>query len=434
LHIECPSKLLLLYTIQSWIILNTVYYIAKRFTFDKEGKRIVSRSIIQLSVFAISLSLAVMIITLAVVTGFKKEIRNKVIGFGCHIQIINYDSNESFESIPISAKQSFLDELKKTPGIRHVQVFATKPGIIKSGSDIQGVFVKGIDSDFDWSFFEENMVEGRKFVVTDSAKTNNVVISHKLASMLRLKLGDDFAIYFIDDRPRMRRFHICGIFETSLEEFDKQFILADIGHIRKLYNWQDDQISGFEILIDDYDQIAQITDKVRDIAGYDFLPDGSRLRVISIMEKFPQIFAWLSLLDMNVIVILILMIVIAVINMVSGLIILILDRTNTIGLLKVIGANNKMIRNIFLYQSLFLILKGLAIGNIIALVICLLEDKFHLIRLDQSSYFIDYAPVNLTPGIFIFTNIISFVLIVFSMLLPTLLITRIDPVKTLRYD
>jgi lipoprotein-releasing system permease protein len=393
-----------------------------------------SRSIVQLSVIAISLSLAVMIITLAVVTGFKKEIRNKVIGFGSHIQIINYDSNESFESTPISSKQDFLEKIKKIPGIRHIQVFATKPGIIKSGAEIQGVFVKGIDSDFDWSFFDENMIEGRKFVVNDTAMTNDAVISHKLASMLKLKLGDDFAIFFIDDRPRMRRFHICGIFETSLEEFDKQFILADIGHVRKLYNWDDDQVSGFEILINDYKDIGPLTDAIRDIAGYDISPDGSQLKVINIMEKFPQIFSWLSLLDMNVIVILVLMIVIAAINMISGLIIVILDRTNTIGLLKVIGANNKTIRNIFIYQSFFLILKGLIIGNIIAITICVLEEKFHLIKLDQTSYFINYVPVNLTPAIFILTNVFSFALIISAMILPTLLISKIDPVKTLRYD
>jgi lipoprotein-releasing system permease protein len=413
---------------------NTGYFIAKRITFDKEGRKTMSRSIVRLSVFAISLSLAVMIVTLAVVTGFKKEIRNKVVGFGSHIQIINFDSNNSFESVPISNKQDFLPVLKKTPGIRHIQVFATKPGIIKSETEIQGVFVKGVGADFDWSFFEENMVEGKKFIVSDTVKTNNVVISSKLASMLRLKLDDEFAIFFIDDRPRMRRFHICGLFETSLEEFDKQFILADIAHVQKLYGWRDDQISGFEILIEDYNHIQDITEVVRGMAGYHFLDDGSRLRVINIMEKYPQIFSWLSLLDMNVIVILILMIAIAVINMISGLIILILDRTNTIGLLKAIGAGNKVIKNIFLYQSFFLIIKGLLIGNIIATVICILQDKFQLIKLNQSSYFIDYVPINLTPAIYIFTNLASFVFILLAMLLPTLLIIRIDPVKTLRYD
>jgi lipoprotein-releasing system permease protein len=414
--------------------LNIGFYIAKRLTFDQEGKKLLSRSIVRLSVFAISLSLAVMIITLAVVIGFKKEIRNKVIGFGSHIQIINYDANASFESNPISARQDFLETLKETPGIRHIQIFATKPGIIKSGSEIQGIFVKGIASDYDWTFFEKNMVEGRKFIVTDTAKTDDAVISKKLAAMLRLKLGDDFAVYFIDDRPRMRRFRICGIFETSLEEFDKQFILADIGHVRKLYNWDNDQISGFEILINDYKDIESLTETVRNIAGSEFLPDGSRLRVINIMEKFPQIFAWLSLLDMNVIVILVIMIIIAVINMISGLIILILDRTNTIGLLKVLGASNKTIQNIFMYQSFFLILKGLIIGNIIATVICLLESKFHILKLDQSSYFINYVPVSLTSSIYIFTNIGSLVLILAAMILPTLLIIRIDPVKTIRYD
>jgi len=375
-----------------------------------------------------------MLITLAVVTGFKKEIRNKVIGFGSHIQIINYDSNNSFESSPISEKQDFLASLQNMPGIRHIQVFATKPAIIRSQSEIQGVFVKGIGKDFDWSFFNENMVEGKSFAVNDSVKTNDVVISRKLAAMLKLKLGDEFAIFFIDDRPRMRQFHICGIFETSLEEFDKQFILADIGHIQKLYNWEKDQISGFEILIDDYDLIDYFTEQVREMAGFRFLDDGSRLRVINIKEKYPQIFSWLGLLDMNVIVILVLMIVVAIINMISGLIILILDRTNSIGLLKALGTNNKTIKKLFLYQSFFLIIKGMVIGNVMAFLICYLQDKFQIIKLNQASYFIDYVPINLSIGIILITNIACLALILVSMLLPTLLISNIDPVKTLRYD
>jgi lipoprotein-releasing system permease protein len=414
--------------------LNTAYFIAKRFTFDKEGKKIMSRSIVRLSVFAISLSLAVMLITLAVVTGFKKEIRNKVIGFGSHIQIINFDSNNSFESSPISDKQDFLPVLQNTPGIRHIQVFATKPAIIRSQSEIQGVFVKGIGKDFDWSFFNENMVEGKSFIVSDSLKTNDVVISIKLARMLKLKLGDDFTTFFIDDRPRIRQFHICGLFETSLEEFDKQFILADIGHIQKLYNWKKDQISGFEILIDDYDMIDYFTEQVREVAGFKFLDDGSRLRVINIKDKYPQIFSWLGLLDMNVIVILVLMTVVAIINMISGLIILILDRTNSIGLLKALGANNKTIKKIFLHQSFFLIAEGMVIGNVLAFAVCYLQYKFEIIKLNQSSYFIDYVPINFSFGITLITNIACLSIILVSMFLPALLISRIDPVKTLRYD
>lgn len=421
-------------TLQSFNKLNTEYFIAKRFTFDKEGKKSMSRSIVQLSVFSISLSIAVMIISLAVVTGFKKEIRNKVVGFGSHIQILNFDANNSFESIPISSHQDFLQTIKNIPEVKHIQVFATKPGIIKAGKENQGVIAKGIGPEFDWSFFSSHLVEGKVFIVNDSVKTNNVLISKKLASLLKLKVGDDFPMFFFDVRPRPRRFSICGIFETSLEDFDEQFIFVDIGHIRKLYDWEDDQISGFEILIKDYEKIEDVTKEVRGIAGFHFMDDGSRLRIVSIIEKYPQIFQWLNLLDMNVFIILLLMIVVAIVNMISGLIILILDRTNTIGLLKSIGANNKMIKRIFLYQTFFLILKGLIIGNIIALTLCFVLDKFHLIKLDRASYFIDYVPVNLTAEIFVYTNIGSLIFIFLAMFLPALIILQIDPVKTLRYN
>ncbi len=413
--------------------MNIASYIARRFTFDKEGKKMLSRSIVQLSVFSISLSLAVMIIALAVLTGFKKEIRNRVIGFGGHVQILNFDSNESFESHAISANQDFLPELKKIPGVKHIQIFATKPGIIKAGKENQGVIAKGIGPDYDWSFFKSNMVEGNVFHVTDTDKTNDVVISKKLASLLNLSVGDEFPMFFFSDRPLPRRFKIIGLFETSLEEFDKQFILVDINHIRKLYGWTNDQISGFEILITDYKKIDRITEEIRYIAGFHFLEDGSRLRVEDIKEKRPDIFQWLNLLDMNGILMIILMIIVAIVNMISGLIILILDRTQTIGVLKAIGANNRTVKRIFLNQALFLIIKGMILGNIIAITMLLLQDKFQIMKLNQTSYFLDYVPVNLTLPILILTNLGSLLMIFIAMYLPTLIILRIEPVKTLRY-
>ncbi|MBN2523538.1 MAG: ABC transporter permease [Bacteroidales bacterium] len=414
--------------------MNTEYFIAKRFTFDKEGKKLMSRSIVQLSVFSISLSIAVMIISLAVVTGFKKEIRNKVVGFGSHIQIVNFDANNSFESIPISSDQDFLQTIKNIPQVKHLQVFATKPGIIKAGRENQGVIAKGVGSDFDWSFFNENLVEGSSFLVNDSVKTNEVLISKRLSSLLKLNVGEEFIMFFFGERPRPRRFKISGIFETSLEDFDEQFIIVDIGHIQKLYDWDENQISGFEILIEDYSKIEDITSTIRNIAGFEFLDDGSRLRIVNIIEKYPQIFHWLNLLDMNVFIILLLMIVVAVVNMISGLIIIILDRTNTIGLLKSIGACNQMLKRIFLYQAFFLILKGLFIGNIIAIALCYVQDRFQCIKLNRSSYFIDYVPINLTAEIFAFTNIGSLILIFLAMFMPALIIMHIDPVKTLRYN
>jgi lipoprotein-releasing system permease protein len=374
-----------------------------------------------------------MIISMAVVTGFKKEIRNKVVGFGSHIQILNFDANNSYESIPIGEDQEFLPSILAIPEVRHLQKFITKPGIIKAGMENQGVIAKGIDSDFDWTFFKENLVEGTIFSVTDTL-TNNVLLSKKLASTLQLKVGDEFPMFFFAEKARARRFKIAGLYETSLEEFDRQFILTDIKHLRNLYGWEDNQISGFEILIDDYSRIDNATLTIRNYAGYHFLNDGSRLRVISIIDKYPQIFQWLNLLDMNVVVILLLMIVVAIVNMISGLIIMILDRTNTIGLLKAIGATNDSIKTIFKYQSFFLIAKGLLIGNVIAFTICMLQKNLQLIKLNRSSYFIDYVPVNFSIMIFVLTNLGALLIIYFAMYLPTIMIVRIDPVKTLRYN
>ncbi len=374
-----------------------------------------------------------MIITLAVVTGFKQEIRNKVIGFGSHIQILNFDSNNSYESNPISIHQDFVPEILAIPKVRHLQTFITKPGIIKAGKENQGVRAEGIDQDFDWTFFRTNLISGDILNLADSV-SNELMISHKLATLLKLEVGDELPMFFFAEKPRVRRLKVAGIYETSLDEFDRQFVFIDMRQLRRIYNWQDDQVTGFEILLDDYSNLRATTLAVRNIAGFRFLDDGSRLRVVGIDERYPQIFQWLNLLNMNVKVILIIMVVIALVNMISGLIIMILDRTNTIGLLKAIGANNRSIESIFRYQALFLILKGLTIGNVIAIGLCLLQDQFRIIKLDQASYFINYVPVNLSATILVIPNIAALLIIYAAMYLPTLMIARIDPVKTLRYN
>src|SRR5512145_141537 len=238
---------------------KTGLFIATRLTFNKDEGSTFSGPIVKISIAGIALSLAVMIIAVSTVTGFKNEIRRKIIGFGSHIQIINYDANSSFETEPISRIQDFLPALASVPGIRHIQVFATKPGIIKTRTDIQGAIAKGVGSDFDWSFFSENLVEGSVFMVSDSAKTNQVLISKYFADLLKLKTGDRFAMYFIDDVPRGRPFTVSGIYRTSLVEFDRQFILVDIGHIQNLNNWDSSQVSGFEILIDDYNDLDRVS-------------------------------------------------------------------------------------------------------------------------------------------------------------------------------
>jgi lipoprotein-releasing system permease protein len=410
------------------------FFVARRQMQYKEGTRNISGSLVNVAVFGIALCIAIMIIAVAILTGFKQEIRNKVIGFGSHLQIVNYDANTSYETQPINRKQEFLDELKKTPGILHVQEFATKAGLIKTETDIQGVVLKGIGSDFDWSFFKNNMVEGTIFTVRDSVKTNDVVISRKIASLLKLKVGDNFVMYFVQDPPRMRKFNIVGIYETSVEEMDKIIVLCDIGHIQKLNNWSSDQISGYEINVGEFDRIDEMGIRVNDIVGYSFTEQGTALRVLSIKEKYTQIFDWLNLQDMNVLIIIVLMLIVSGFNMISGLLILILDRTNMIGVLKSLGSTNKSVRQVFLFESGFLILKGLFWGNIFGIALCLIQKYTGFLKLDATSYYIDHVPINFNLVHIAALNIGTIIITMLMLIIPSYIITKFSPAETIKYS
>ena len=414
--------------------MNIELHIAKRLVRADERKKNISGPIVTIAIAGIALGLAVMIMSASIVTGFKREIRNKVIGFGSHIQIVNLDSNISFETAPVSRYQSFLPELEEIPEVRHIQPFATKAGIIRTREDIQGVMLKGIDGSFDWSFFEQNMIEGARINIPDTVTSNEAVISGTIASLLRLNVGDDFAMYFVQDPPRARRFTVSGIYDTGLEELDKIFVLADIRHIQRLNDWDEDQVSGFEILLKDYDNLDRVTEKVIELAGYTFTQDMSRLRVVSIRDKYPQFFDWLELLDMNVWVILTLMVLVAGFNMVSGLLILILERTGMIGILKAMGLENSRLRKIFLYQSAFLIARGLFWGNLIGIGLALIQQQTGILKLDQASYFISTVPVNLRISHLLLLNAGTMIITVAMLIIPSYIIGRIDPDKTIRFD
>lgn len=414
--------------------MNTELFIAKRIFSDKSVKKGISQPIVSIAIVGIALGLAVMILSVAIVTGFKSEISNKVIGFGSHIQIVNYDTNLSFETAPIDKQQVFLPDVKNLLGIKQVQEFGLKAGIIKTKTDIQGIVLKGIGSDYDWSFFDQNMVEGSSFQVSDSTTSNNIIISKHIATVLNIKVGDKIIAYFIQDPPRMRAFKITGIYETSLAEFDERFALVDIKHIQRLNNWNENQISGYEILIKDFNQIDKITQDVRDIVGFNFNPDGTKLRVMSIKEKYPQMFDWLNLTNINVWVILVLMISVAGFNMVSGLLIIILERTNMIGILKAMGTRNWSVRKIFLYQSAFLISKGLLWGNMIALAICYLQSRFQIIKLDPESYYLDAVPINLKLWHVLALNSGTLIVTVIMLVVPSYIISKLSPEKTIRFN
>ena len=414
--------------------MNLPYFIAQRLIKGRRQGTSFSRPINIIAIIGIAMGLAVMILAVSILTGFKKEIREKVVGFGSNIQIVKFDSNISFETAPISEGQEFIPKIKKLKGIKHVQVFATKAGIIKTNEDIQGVVLKGVGSDFDWNYFRTNILSGSVFTVTDTSLTDKVIISKKISDMLRLRVGDSFAMHFIQDPPRMRKFTICGIYETSLEEFDKMYVFCDIGHIKRLNGWKPDQVSGFEVFIDDFDRLDEMTSAVMDAIGYRVAEDEDKFKVINIRTKYPQIFDWLEFQDLNVIIIILLMLIVAGFNMISGLLILILEKTNMIGILKALGSEDRTIRSVFLYQAAYLIGKGLFWGNVIGIGLALIQLKTGLVTLDPSSYYIKTVPVNLELMHVIILNSGTMAAIILMLLIPSKLISRITPVKAIRYD
>lgn len=414
--------------------MNLELFIAKRIHFSKEGNRQVTPPAVRIAVIGIALGLAVMILSVAIIVGFKKEVRNKVIGFGSHIQITNFDNNASFESTPIAISDSLLDDLRSFPGIRHVEAYATKPGILKTDSDFQGIILKGIDADFDWTFFRNNLKEGEVFTVQPHKTTNQVIISRYLSDLMKLGAGDSFLSYFVGEDIRARKFHIAGIYETGFEEYDKYFILTDIKQVRRLNNWEKDQVSGLELLVDDYDRLDQITEDLYFKLAEQQDRTGNTYYARSIKELNPMIFEWLNVLDVNVVVILILMLAVAGFTMISGLLIVILERTNMIGILKALGETNTSIRKIFLYISFFLIGKGMLWGNVIGILLCLIQSRFKIISLDPSIYYLDAVPIDLNLLSLFLLNAGTLCAAMLMMLGPSYLIMKIDPAKSIRFE
>lgn len=415
--------------------MNLELFIAKRLVSDKESKGSVSRSLVKITTFGISLGLSVMIISVAVVTGFKKEITNKVIGFGGDLQIENLDNNSSFETKPISSRQDFIHDIKKLPTVKHVQQFGIQSGILKTKGEVQGIVLKGVDQDYDWSFFKKNLKEGKLPRILNVETSNDLLISSRVADLLKVKVNQDIALFFIvEQQVYMRRMKVTGIYETGLDEFDKLFAVGDIKHIRKVKNWEPDQITGFEINIANFNELDNAKFQVSRIMGVNIKEDGSGLRLTSIVDKNPQMFDWLNLQNLNVWIILILMLVVAGFNMISGLLILILDRTKMIGLLISLGAQSVNIRKIFLYQSGFLVLRGLLWGNIIGLGICFVQYFFKVVKLEQSSYFISSVPINFNIIHIFLLNAGTLTAIMLMLLIPSIIISRINPDVTLRYD
>lgn len=411
--------------------LNLEFFIAKRLISGESTEKRISQPIIKITIFAIALGLGIMITAIGILVGYQTEIRKKIVGFSSNFNISNYDSNLSLEGKPVSKNQNFYPAFDSVPGISHIQVYAIKPGIIKTKTDFEVVALKGVASDYDWSFFKQNLVEGDVFKVVDNKKSNNVIISKSIALRLNLKLGDFLKMYFIQDPPRARKFKISGIYATNLEEFDKKFIIVDIAHIQKLNSWSSDKVNGFEVFIDNYDEMINMESVIGELVGWEIKPDGSVLKVSSIEDKFPEIFNWLKLQDMNVVVLIILMLLVAGINIVSALLILILEKTNLIGMLKALGSSNISIRKIFIYQALLLIAKGMFWGNMFGISFCVLQSYFGFIKLNPEIYYLSQVPIDISVLSIIYLNIGTIVITFLMLILPSIIITKISPIKAI---
>lgn len=409
-------------------------FIAKRLYREKGDKKRVSRPAITIATLGVAIGLAVMIISVSVALGFKNEIKSKVIGFGSHIQVTNLDATNSMEVMPVQVNDSVMKVLTGIRGIAHVQRFATKPGLIKTDENFQGMLLKGVAQEYDPTFFKQHLIAGEFPKFSDSASSNKLLISKSTADKLKLKLGDKVFTYYFENSIRIRRFQVVGIYQTNLSAYDNNIMMTDLYTVRQLNNWMPDQCSGAEMTVTDFNKLDSVDMEVvkkvnRHIDAY-----GDTYSAKTIKEVNPDIFAWLSLMDMNVWVILILMLGVAGFTMISGLLIIILERTQMIGLLKALGARNKQVRHVFLYFSAFLIGRGLLLGNIIGIGLLFLQRQFGFAHLDASTYYVDTVPVMFSWGLFVALNVATLLISLFILIAPSYLVSHIEPSKAMRFE
>ena len=417
--------------------MDIAYFIAKRISHKQHGSKSLSYLIIKITTIAVALSLATMILSVSIVLGFRSSIIKKISGFVGHIIITKQVSEQSYQLEPIPLDSTVIKEIKTTPGVRHVQVFAIKPGLIKHKNVIQGIVLKGIWKDFDWKTFSQYIVAGKPFKLNDSTVSNKMIISQELAQMLRYKVGKHGLMFFIQNPPRFRKLKIQGLYKTGLVDFDKIYVLVDIRQIQRLNDWTDSSgfmISGYEVFVKNFKDLDKVEQELKQRVAFGFHPGKPKLAVQSVKDLYPDIFDWLTLVDMNVVVILIVMIVVALINMTTGMLIIILEKSRFIGIMKSLGARNKLIRKIFLYNSWFILRKGLIWGNVLGLGLALIQKIFHVIPLNSATYYVSYVPISLRLDYVVILNIGVVIITLIFMILPTTVATKLDPVRVIKFE
>ena len=414
--------------------MNWKLFIARRIYKNNDGNKEVSKPAVRIAMAGISIGLAVMIVSVAVVIGFKNQVRDKVVGLASEVIVTSLDDAQLYMTAPIAAGDSLMEVLKQKPDISHVQRYSVKPGMIMTDESFQGMVLKGVGQEYDMSYIREHVVDGEIPVFTDSAATNLVLVSKSIADKLNLNVGDKIYTYYVDGNVRGRRLTVSAIYQTNFSAYDDYFLLTDIYTVNRLNKWKADQVSGIEINVDDYSRIDAVNEDIRTELFESSDKYGQSYFSRTIVEANPQIFAWLDLLDLNVWVILILMTGVAGFTMISGLLIIILERTNMIGVLKAMGADNNSIRKIFLSFSVFLIGRGMLWGNVIGLSLCLIQYFFEPVKLDPSVYYVSFVPIELNVIIYILLNVFTLIVSVLMLVGPSYLISRIHPARSIRYE
>ena len=415
--------------------MNLPFFLAKRIYTNNADKKRVDMPAIRIAIAGVAVGLAVMLVSVSVVFGFKHTIRNKVVGFGSHIQVANFMTLQASEQYPIQMGDSMLKVLRAIPGVKHVQRFAVKQGILKTDKDFLGVAFKGIAADYDTTFIHQNLVAGAIPHFSDTVGKQQMMVSQAIADQLNLKLGDKVFAYFIDNTGvKARRFTIAAIYQTNLSQFDKVTCFIDLYTAVKLNAWETDQASGAELTVNDFNLLNQTAERVVEKVNRTIDSYGETYSSQTIQEMNPQIFSWLDLIDLNVWIILGLMLAVAGVTMISGLLIIILERTAMIGILKAIGARNTTIRRTFLWFAVFTIGKGMLIGNLIGLGLIVLQHYTGLVKLNPATYYVSTVPVEFNLFVWLLLNVATLVISVFVLIAPSYLVSKINPAASMRYE
>ena len=418
-------------------------YIAKRILQNNRTDHHMSKPIVKIGIIGIALGVAVMIITIAVVTGFQQQITQKIIAFNAHLRISDYNQNTSEEPNPIAFDEAVLKRIVSSDNVKHIQPFATKLGILKTKEENENILLKGVSSEFDWSYLQPYITQGTALKLNLQQTSNDILISQTIAKRLNISLNKKFVVYFltkkkladttlsgknyIDYEFRSRAFIVKGIFNTGFADFDKNLVFVDLKQIQKLNYWQPNEVAGYEVFLNDFEQLDNSLENLNDVVGYDYT-------VASVKQLQASIFSWLEMIDVNAIIIITLMVLVAAINMISALLILILERTNMIGILKALGMANANVRRIFFQISLQLLVRGLLIGNLIGIGLCWLQLHFKLMTLNPQTYYLSSVPVNLLLNHIILINVGTTVVCLLMMFLPTLILNKITPIKAIRFS